>query len=157
MEARTLAVSAMLSFLPICDPDGSRYVVPIPRSCAATSKEQRVLVLVFSKIRATFLPGYTFVSMPFFFFCLKSAAVSSRYSISCVVKSSSLRKSRPCKLISAISSSLSSPCPAGLPIYPRLSRKPPPDHTSNGGIIYLFNYSLVCSFCLGNICHNFLE
>ena len=53
---RTRAVSAMLSFLPIWEPCGSRYVTPIPISCAATSKEQRVRVLVFSKINAIFLP-----------------------------------------------------------------------------------------------------
>ncbi len=56
IEARTLAVSAMDSFFPIWDPVGSRYVVPMPRSCAATSKAQRVLVEVFSKISATFRP-----------------------------------------------------------------------------------------------------
>ena len=76
--ARTRAVSLMLSFLPIWDPVGSRYVVPIPRSCAATSKEQRVLVLVFSKISATFLPRRVSTGMPFFFFSFSSADRSSR-------------------------------------------------------------------------------
>ena len=75
---RTLAVSAMLSFLPICEPDGSRYVVPIPRSCAATSKEHLVLVLVFSNMSAMFLPAcISVVSMPFFFLSLSSAARST--------------------------------------------------------------------------------
>ena len=48
----------MLSFFPICDADGSRYTVCIPRSAAATSKEQRVRVEVFSKIRAAFIPPH---------------------------------------------------------------------------------------------------
>ena len=74
----TRAVSAMLSFLPICEPLGSRYVTCIPRSCAATSKEQRVLVLVFSKISAMFLPVRSSCLMPFFFFSFSSCERSIR-------------------------------------------------------------------------------
>ena len=48
----------------------------------ATSKAHLVLVLVFSKIRATFLPFKVSTKIPFFFFSLSSAARSKRYVIS---------------------------------------------------------------------------
>lgn len=44
------------SLWPICEPDGSRYVVRAPWSAAATSNAQRVRVEVFSKMSAMFLP-----------------------------------------------------------------------------------------------------
>ena len=78
----TRAVSAMDSFLPICEPAGSRYVACMPRSYAATSKLQRVRVEVFSKISAMFLPRSTSWAMPDFFFALSSAARSSSAPIS---------------------------------------------------------------------------
>ena len=40
----------------------------MPRSYAATSKEQRVRVLVFSKMRAMFLPSQYLCGTPTFFF-----------------------------------------------------------------------------------------
>ena len=46
----------------------------MPRSAAATSKLQRVRVLVFSKIRAMFLPAQSACGTPAFFFALSSAA-----------------------------------------------------------------------------------
>ena len=52
----TRAVSFADSLWPICEPDGSRYVVLAPWSAAATSKAQRVRVEVFSKTSAMFLP-----------------------------------------------------------------------------------------------------
>jgi hypothetical protein len=48
--------------VPICDPEGSRYVTCAPWSCAATSKAVRVRVEVFSKISAMFLPARCCVS-----------------------------------------------------------------------------------------------
>ena len=78
MPESTRAVSAMLSFLPICEPVESRYVLPMPRSCAATSKLLRVRVLVFSKMSATFLPSHRRCGMPAFFSALSWAASRSR-------------------------------------------------------------------------------
>ena len=78
MRPSTRAVSGMLSFLPICEPDGSRKVTCIPRSCAATSKEHRVRVLVFSKISAIFFPIRLSCRIPCFFLLLRSAARSIR-------------------------------------------------------------------------------
>ena len=52
---------------------------------AATSNAHLVLVLVFSKISAIFLPFKTSCGTPFFFFSLRSAARSIRYSISSLV------------------------------------------------------------------------
>ena len=46
------------------------------------AKAHLVLVLVFSKIRATFFPFKVSTKMPFFFFSFNSAARSSRYVIS---------------------------------------------------------------------------
>ena len=82
MRESTRAVSAMDSFLPICEPDGSRYTACIPRSCAATSNEQRVRVEVFSKISATLLPSQSLCGTPAFFLAFNSAARSIRYVIS---------------------------------------------------------------------------
>ena len=64
----------------------------MPRSWAATSKEQRVRVEVFSKIRATFFPSRYRWGMPAFFLAFRSAAVSRNCWISAGVKSRSLRK-----------------------------------------------------------------
>ena len=74
----TRAVSAMDSFLPICEPEGSRYTGCMPRSAAATSKEQRVRVLVFSKMSATLLPSQSLCGMPAFFLAFSSAARSEQ-------------------------------------------------------------------------------
>src|SRR5699024_12848919 len=89
----------MLSFLPIWELFGSRKVLPIPRSLAATSKEHLVLVLFFSKIRAIFFPLRTSTGSPFFFFSFSFADRSIKYSISSFVKSFSVRKFRPFKFI----------------------------------------------------------
>ena len=99
IDESTRAVSAMLSFLPICEPCGSRYVTPIPRSCAATSKLHRVRVLVFSKISAMFLPLQYLCGTPSFFSVFNFSARSIRYVISSPEKSSSFKKSLPFKFI----------------------------------------------------------
>ena len=90
----TRAVSAMLSFLPICEPFGSRYTACIPKSAAATSNAHRVRVLVFSKISATFFPAHSACGTPAFFRAFNSAAKSSSSVISAGVKSSSFKKFR---------------------------------------------------------------
>ena len=82
IRPNTRAVSGILSFFPIWDPLGSKYVTYIPRSCAATSNAQRVRVLVFSKISAMFLPTKLLCITPSFFFFFNSAARSIRYKIS---------------------------------------------------------------------------
>ena len=98
----TLAVSGILSFLPICEPLGSKYVVPIPRSCAATSNAHLVLVDPFSNINAIFFPfNNESVNTPFFFFFFKSAAKSNKYWISSLVKSFNVKKCLPFKEIFA--------------------------------------------------------
>ena len=74
----TFAVSAMDSFLPIWEEPGSRKVTPMPRSRAATSKEQRVRVEVFSKSRTICLSVRYLCSIPLYFMRLNSAARSSR-------------------------------------------------------------------------------
>ena len=91
----TRAVSLTDSLCPICEPDGSRYVVEAPWSAAATSKAQRVRVEVFSKISAMFLPRSRCTSVPAFLAAFSSAARSTRRRNSSAVKSSSLRKWRP--------------------------------------------------------------
>ena len=57
---------------------GDEVLMPMPRSCAATSNEQRVRVEVFSKISATFLPRSVSCGMPALFLAFSSAARSSR-------------------------------------------------------------------------------
>ena len=89
-------------------------MVPIPRSCAATSKAHLVRVLVFSKISATFLPRGVSTGIPFFFLSFRSAARSSRYSISSGVKSSYFKKSRPFKSIILLFSEAFRPCARSL-------------------------------------------
>ena len=106
----TLAVSAMLSFLPICEPCGSRYVTPIPRSWAATSNEQRVLVLVFSKISAIFFPSWIRWLIPFFFFSFNSFDNCKKYPISSGVKSFNVKKLRPFKSMINLFSAVHSVC-----------------------------------------------
>ena len=71
----------------------------MPKSCAATSKEQRVLVLVFSKMSATFLPRSGCSTMPFFFISFNFADKSIKYRISSGVKSFNVKKSRPVKFM----------------------------------------------------------
>ena len=71
----------------------------MPKSAAATSKEQRVRVLVFSKIKATFLPSCMRWAIWACFFSFSSAAKSNKYVISSGVKSSSVKKLRPCKFM----------------------------------------------------------
>ncbi len=90
-------MSFTASCWPICEPDGSRYVVDAPWSAAATSNAQRVRVEVFSKISAMFLPRRCCVSAPAFLAALSSAASSIRPRNSSSVKSSSLRKWRPAR------------------------------------------------------------
>ncbi len=84
----------MDSFFPICEVP-ARYVVAMPMSCAATSNEQRVRVLVFSKIRAALRPMSGCHISPFFFILLSFAEKSRRYAISSCVKSCSVKKSLP--------------------------------------------------------------
>ena len=71
----------------------------MPRSWAATSKLHRVRVLVFSKIRAMFLPTKSAWGMPAFFFAFRSAARSSSPVISSGLKSSSVKKLFPFRFI----------------------------------------------------------
>ena len=78
----TLAVSAILSFLPIWELPGSRYVTPIPKSKPATSNEHLVLVDVFSNSRTIFLPFKYLWSIPLCFFSFKSFDKSNKYLIS---------------------------------------------------------------------------
>ena len=85
----------MLSFLPIWEALGSRYTGCIPRSAAATSKLQRVRVLVFSKIRAIFLPSNSRWGIPAFFSAFSLAARASSSAISAGVKSSRVKKLLP--------------------------------------------------------------
>ena len=71
----------------------------MPRSWAATSKLQRVRVLVFSKISAIFLPARHACGTPAFFFAFSSAARSISPDISSGVKSSSVKKLFPFRFI----------------------------------------------------------
>ncbi|MDF9816171.1 hypothetical protein M2266_005402 [Streptomyces sp. SPB162] len=67
-------------------------MVLAPWSAAATSNEQRVLVEVFSKISAMFLPVSRRTSVPARLAAFSWAASSTRWSNSSGLKSSSLRK-----------------------------------------------------------------
>ena len=98
MRPSTFAVSAMLSFFPICELLLSRNVTPAPSSIAATSNEHLVLVDVFSKSSTIFLPSSELPLIPSLFFAFRSCARSRRYLISAGVKSISVRKLLPFKL-----------------------------------------------------------
>src|SRR5689334_25053553 len=87
MRPRTRAVSRIDSLCPICEPDGSRYVTPIPWSYAATSKAQRVRVEVFSKIKQRFFPVSLRCSVPAALARFSSAERSRRWRISSREKS----------------------------------------------------------------------
>ena len=91
----------------------------MPRSIAPTSKLQRVRVEVFSNSSTTFLPRSQSCGWCACFMALSSAARSMRYSISAGVKSRSLRKLRPERLMplavaaaSALVWSMVSPVPS---------------------------------------------
>ncbi|CAM5477049.1 hypothetical protein SALBM135S_04664 [Streptomyces alboniger] len=90
------------SLFPMCEPDWSMYVVEAPWSAAATSKAQRVLVELFSKISAMFLPVRRRTSVPARFAAFSSAASASRPRNSSAVKSSSLRKWRPVRWVAMV-------------------------------------------------------
>src|SRR6056297_3928398 len=94
MRPSTRAVSLTVSFRPICEPEGPRYVTCAPWSWAATSKPARVRVLSFSKISAISLPFSSSVSVPAYFADLRSAESFSRKPISAGEKSRRLRKWR---------------------------------------------------------------
>ena len=72
----------------------------MPKSCAATSKEQRVLVLVFSKMSATFLPrsGCSNNVLSFSYPLTLRISQSSTEFLP-VVKSFNVKKSRPVKFM----------------------------------------------------------
>ena len=71
----------------------------MPRSCPATSNEQRVRVEVFSNSSTMFLPSRYRCGVPVSLRFLNWRESLSKYLISGVVKSSSLRKSRPERLV----------------------------------------------------------
>ena len=76
----TFAVSSIDSFFPICEL--LKNVACPPSSKAATSKEHRVLVDVFSKIKHTFFPNKCCPIFPAFLSTFNWCAKSNKYLIS---------------------------------------------------------------------------
>jgi len=95
MRHSTRAVSAMLSFVPICELPSSMHTTPMPRSRPATSNELRVRVEVFSNSRTMFLPSRKRCGSPAFFIAFKRAESFTSPRICRGVRSSIFRKSQP--------------------------------------------------------------
>ena len=100
---RTLAVSSIDSFLPICEL--VKNVTWAPSSAAPHSKAHLVLVEVFSNSKTTFLPFKLSPNIPALFLAFKSWERSNKYLISAGVKSFNVKKLLPFKLTAILNSS----------------------------------------------------